>query len=288
MAALFIILTACCIAISCGLLGSFLILRKMAMLGDAISHAVLPGIVIAFLVSGSRDNLVMLAGAAATGVITTLLIELLHKKARLQQDAAIGISFTWLFAIGVILVSAYTGQVDLDQECVLYGEIAYIPLDPLVTGSGINLGPRALYTGLGLLLLVILAVVRGYKGWLITSFDEGYARGIGIRTRRWQLVFMSLVSLATVISFESVGAILVVALLVAPPAAAYLLSGALRPMLWLTALFGVLTAAGGYYLAWWIDGSIAGAMATFSGLLFVSAWIVSRWRNRQGALPEVH
>ncbi|MCH2085272.1 MAG: metal ABC transporter permease, partial [Saprospiraceae bacterium] len=129
MDALYIILTASLFAISCSLLGSFLILRKMAMVGDAISHAVLPGIVIAFLLTGSRDSFDMIIGAALLGVFTTFLIEFFHKRARLQTDAAIGVTFTWLFALGIILVSLYAGQVDVDQECVLYGEIAYVPLD---------------------------------------------------------------------------------------------------------------------------------------------------------------
>lgn len=105
MTAFWIILTGSLVAICCSLLGSYLILRRMAMVGDAISHAVLPGIVLAFLFSGSRETLPMLIGAACLGVFTTVIIELFHQKARLQSDAAIGITFTWLFAIGIILIS---------------------------------------------------------------------------------------------------------------------------------------------------------------------------------------
>ena len=149
--AFYIMATGAVIAANCALLGCYLVLRKMAMVGDAISHAVLPGIVLAFLVSGSRDNIPMLIGAAAVGVLTTILIEVLHKRARLQEDASIGITFTWLFAIGVILISSYTSQVDLDQDCVLYGEIAYVPLDLLYSTSGAPIAPRALIIGLVLL-----------------------------------------------------------------------------------------------------------------------------------------
>jgi manganese/zinc/iron transport system permease protein len=272
ISALQIILTASFIAISCGLLGAFLILRKMAMLGDAISHAVLPGIALAFLISGSRGNLVMLLGAAVLGVLTTVFIELLHKKARLQEDASIGVTFTWLFAIGVILISAYTGNVDLDQECVLYGEIALVPLDLLSIG-GQFIGPRALYVSALLLLVIIFFIWRGYKGLLLTTFNPDYAAALGIGTALWHFGFMGLVSVTTVVSFESVGAILVVALMIAPPATAYLLTGNLKKMLWLTALFGVLTAIGGYALAVWVDGSIAGAMATVAGILFAMAFV---------------
>lgn len=279
MAALYIIITASVISISCGLLGSFLVLRKMAMLGDAISHAVLPGIVIAFMVSGSRDNIPMLIGAAIIGLITTVIIEVLHKKARLQEDAAIGVTFTWLFAIGVILISSFTGQVDLDQDCVLYGEIAYVPLDQLVTSSGTMIGPRALYIGGSLLILILIMLWFGYKGLVITSFNNDYAKAMGIRTSVWHFVFMGMVSLTTVVSFESVGAILVVALLIAPPAAAYLLTDSLKRMLLYSAIIGVICSIGGYYLASAVDGSIAGAMATCAGIVFAIAFGVYKLKG---------
>ncbi len=257
------------------------------MVGDAISHAVLPGIVIAFLISGSRGNFVMLAGAAAIGVLTTILIEILHKKANLQEDASIGVTFTSLFAFGVILISSFTGQVDLDQECVLYGEIAYVPLDPILLGNGTSIGPRALWISGTVLLIIIIALVKGYKGLALTTFNADYAKALGISTAFWHFGFMGLVSLTTVVSFESVGAILVVALLIAPPATAYLLTESLKKMLWLTALLGILTAVGGYYLALILDGSIAGAMATFAGVLFGGAWGWSRLRTKVRAADEV-
>ena len=180
MEAFWIILVGSLIAVSCALLGSYLILRKMAMVGDAISHAVLPGIVIAYLLSGSRETLPMLVGAAALGVLTTVLIELFHKKSNLQMDASIGITFTWLFAIGIILISLFAGQVDLDQDCVLYGEIAYVPLDLWITESGYNMGPRTVWIASGLLLLLLLFIWRGYKGLFITTFNEEFAKALGI------------------------------------------------------------------------------------------------------------
>ncbi len=282
-AGFYIMATGAVIAAACALLGSFLVLRKMAMVGDAVSHAVLPGIVLAFLISGSRGNLIMLVGAAITGVLTTVLIELLHKKARLQEDASIGITFTWLFAIGVILISSFTGQVDLDQDCVLYGEIAYVPLDLLYTSSGTVLGPRALWVGGGLLLLVVIFVLVGFRGLKISTFNPEYAKALGISTAFWHFSFMGLVSLTTVVSFESVGAILIVALLVVPAATAYLLTHRLKAMLLLAVLFGVLASVGGYYLAAALNGSIAGAMVTVAGILFLLAFGYSRWENSRKA-----
>jgi len=275
MEAFWIILTGSLVALSCGLLGCFLVLRKMAMVGDAISHAVLPGIVLAFLIAESREVLPMLAGAAALGVLTTVMIEWFYKRARLQTDASIGITFTWLFAIGIILISLYTGQVDLDQDCVLYGEIAYVPLDLWFTEDGRSLGPRNVWITGGTLLLVLLMITLGYKGLQITTFNPEFAASVGISAAFWHYLLMSAVSVTTVVSFESVGAILVVAFLIVPPATAYLLTKRLRHMLWFTALFGVLSALGGYYLAVLLDGSIAGAMAVVAGFLFALALLFS-------------
>ncbi|MGF1533790.1 MAG: metal ABC transporter permease [Bernardetiaceae bacterium] len=273
--AFWIILTGTLMAASCGLLGVFLVLRNMAMLGDAIAHAVLPGIVVAFLLTDSREAWWMLLGAAAVGVVATVLIELLYRSARLQTDAAIGITFTWLFALGVILISLYAGSVDLDQECVLYGEIAYVPLDTWVTGSGYELGPRSVWL-LGAMLVLILALLGfGYRMLKINTFDPAYASAIGISSGLWHYVLMSAVSMTTVVSFEVVGAILVVAFLIVPPATAYLLTRRLSWMLALTVLLGFASAVLGYALAVWVNGSIAGAMSVVAGLFFVLALLFS-------------
>lgn len=271
-----IILTGALVAVSCSMLGSFLVLRKMSMVGDAISHAVLPGIVIAFLLSGSRSTLPMLLGAASFGILTTYLIETFNKKGRLQDDASIGITFTWLFAIGVILITAFASNVDLDQDCVLYGEIAYVPLDLWYLEDGSDLGPRAVWISGGVLLYIFALVFFAYRKLFITTFDPAYAAAIGISTMFWHYLLMSSVSLVTVVSFESVGAILVVAFLIAPAATAYLLTEQLPRMLFLSAIFGILAAFFGYILAYYLDSSIAGAMTTILGVefLLVFVWVI--------------
>jgi manganese/zinc/iron transport system permease protein len=268
MEGLWIIATASLVALSCSILGVWLILRKMAMLGDAISHAVLPGIVIAFLLYGSRDNGVMLLGAGFIGILTTFLIEFFHKKARLQSDASIGVTFTWLFALGVILVSGFAGQVDLDQECVLYGEIAYVPLESNFIVLGNELGPHSFWLMVFVFLLNLAAIFIFYKEFYVTTFDQEFAFAIGISSTIWHYVLMSLVSFTTVASFESVGAILVVAFIVAPAATAYLISRQMISMLIWAAVFGISASILGYFLAYWIDGSIAGAISTVLGLQF--------------------
>ena len=246
------------------------------MVGDAISHAVLPGIVFAFLWSGSRDSLSMLIGAGSLGVVTTFIIEFLNNKGKLQSDAAIGVTFTWLFALGVIMISAFAGQVDIDQECVLYGEIAYVPLETIILSSGLDIGPQAIYLLGAVLLAVLIFILVGFNQLKITSFDPSYAISLGISASLWNYLLMAFVSFTTVASFESVGAILVVAFLIAPAATAYLLTKDLKRMLVIACISGVLSSLGGFYLAIAINGSIAGAMATVAGFLFMLAFFYTR------------
>jgi len=275
MDAIYIILTSSLFAMSCGLLGCFLILRKMAMVGDAISHAVLPGIVIAFLITGTRDSFEMILGAALLGILCTFFIEFFHKKAKLQTDAAIGVTFTSLFALGVILISVFAGQVDLDQECVLYGEIAYVPIDLWISDSGQNMGPKALYVSALTLIVNILFIRIGFKQLYLTTFDPAFAATTGISVALWNYLLMGSVSMTTVAAFDSVGAILVVALLVAPPATAYLLTDNFKKMLLITCIIAIIISIFGYYLAVILDGSIAGAVVAVAGLLFGLAYLFS-------------
>lgn len=286
-----IILTGSLTAVACALVGCFLVLRRMAMLGDAISHAVLPGIVIAFLVTGSRSSPAMLLGAGALGVLTAVVVEFLHKRGRLQEDAAIGVTFTWLFALGVILVSALAGQIDLDQDCVLYGEIAYVPWDTLRLG-GVDLGPRSVWRLGGLVVLILAFVLLGYSRLKLVSFDSVLATSLGVNVALWHYLLMGAVSITTVASFEIVGAILVVALLVAPPATAYLLTDRLGRMLWLASALGVASTVGGYFLSRWLNASIAGCMGVVAGLFYFAALFFSpthgillrRWRSGRSML----
>ncbi|KPV60077.1 iron ABC transporter, partial [Paenibacillus sp. A3] len=209
-----ILLTAALVACSCSLLGCFLVLRKMAMIGDAISHSVLPGIVLAFLFSGSRDSLWMMLGASVIGLVTVFLIQWFHQNG-VQSDASIGVVFTALFAVGVVLVSLYTRQVDLDLDCVLYGEIIHVPWET-VEWNGIDIGPKAVW-GLGIVLTLSASIIGlFYKQFKICAFDPAMAAAVGIPVALFHYLLMGLVSMTTVASFESVGAILVVGMLVVP------------------------------------------------------------------------
>ncbi|SHO59938.1 metal ABC transporter permease [Algoriphagus zhangzhouensis] len=275
--AFLIISTASLIAISCGLLGVFMMLRKMSMTGDAISHAVLPGIVIGYFISGSQRGVEVIVGAGLLGILATLIIDFLRKKAKVQLDASIGITFTLLFAIGIILINLLAYKVDLDQECVLYGEIAYLPIDLWITDSGFSMGPRIIWLALLNLLLVGSFIFLLFKELKLTSFDEGFGMVMGIPAGAINLALMSMVSYTTVSSFDAVGAILVVALLVVPPATAFLWTKDIKSLIKLTIGIGIGISVLGYYLAFWADSSIAGMMVTVGGAVFlISAVLTSK------------
>ena len=264
------------VATACGLVGNYLILRRMALVGDAISHSVLPGLVVAFLIANSRHSTAMFLGALVAGILTTLLIEVIHKKSRVKQDAAIGIAFSSLFAIGVILVSAFASKVDLDQECVLYGEIGTIPLDqPFVQLGSFILGPPTMVR-MGIVTVVVaLLIVVFYKELLVSSFDPGLAFSLGINATVVHYALMAVLSVVVVSAFESVGAILVVAMLILPGATASLLTHRLPAVMLLTVAHAAISSVTGVMLALWLECSIAAAMVVMGGVLFVLAWIFS-------------
>lgn len=272
------------VATACGLIGNYLILRRMALVGDAISHSVLPGLAIAFLLAKSRGSLVMFLGALGAGIVTTILIELIHKKSRVKQDAAIGITFSSLFAIGVILISLYASRVDLDQECVLYGEIGNVWIDTPVSIGGLTLGPATVVRMAGVTLATALLIILFYKELLVSSFDSGLAFSLGINATVVHYSLMCMLSVVVVSAFESVGAILVIAMLILPGATASLLSQRLPVILGLTVLHGAMSSVSGLHLALWLNCSIAGAMVVMGAVLFTLAWIFS---PTQGLLRRV-
>lgn len=263
------------VSLSCAILGSFLVVRKMSLIGDAISHAVLPGLAIAFLFSGSRATVPMLMGAIAMGMTTSFLIEFVSQKSFIKKDAATGIVFTTLFAIGVILISLFADKIDLDQECVLYGEITFIPLEPHLFLGNFDLGPYPFVVMSGVCLAVILVVILFYKEFVITSFDPALAVSLGIPVTFIHYLLMGLLSTTIVSAFESVGAILVVTMLIAPAATAYLLTNRFSKMILLACLFAILNTIFGLYFAIQLDASVAGGIAVAGFALFLLAFLFS-------------
>lgn len=273
---------------ACGLIGNFLILRRMALVGDAISHSVLPGIAIAFLVSESRNNWIMFLGALAAGIATTILIEIIHRRTRVKQDAAIGIVFTTLFAIGVILISLFAGQIDLDVDCVLYGEIAFVAQEDFVTLGGREIAPQSVVIMGVVAIGVAMLIAIFYKQLLVSSFDPGLGASLGINQTAVHYSLMCGLSVVVVSAFQSVGAILVVAMLILPGATAYLLTHRLPGMLGLSVVHSLFSSVLGMHLDLWLNCSMAAAMVVAGAALFTLAWIfspsqglVARWRNRR-------
>lgn len=277
MDAFWIIVTGFLVASSTGMLGNLLLLRKMSMMGDALSHAVLPGIVVAYLISGSRASIPLFVGAIVMGVLTTFLIQFFSSKGKMQSDAAMGTVFTFLFAVGVILVTKFAGEADIDADCVLHGELAFVPLQ---TSTFLGLGvPAPVWTLLGLLAVIQIIFWTGYKGWLITSFNPEYAQSVGIRTVLWHYSLMAATSVATVVSFESVGAILVIAFLVVPAATAYLLTDKLPLMTIIILIHGLVSSTLGYFISDALEASISGSIAVMSFILFSGAFL---WNKKKG------
>jgi manganese/zinc/iron transport system permease protein len=266
------------VAVTCALPGVFLVLRRMALLSDAISHTVLLGIVLAFFLVGDLSSPLLVLGAAATGVLTVGLVQAVRDTGLVREDAAIGLVFPALFSVAVILIARYAGDVHLDTDAVLLGEIGLAPFRRLEV-AGTDLGPRSLWVMLGILGLNLLFLVTLYKELKVATFDPGLAAALGFPPVLLHYAFMGMVSLTAVGAFDAVGSVLVVAFMIAPPAAAYLLSDRLPRVLLLSAAIAAHGAVSGYWLARWLDGSIAGGMAAMVGMDFLLAFLLAPGRG---------
>lgn len=260
-------------AVACALPGVFLVLRRMTLMSDAISHAILPGIVLAFFLTESLSSPLLILAAAGTGVLTVVFVELLQRTKLVKEDAAIGLTFPALFSIGVILISRFAGNVHLDIDAVLLGELAYAPLNRLKIAN-FDLGPASLYV-MGVMLLLNLAfILLFYKELKLATFDASLAATLGFAPALIHYGLMTLVSMTTVGAFDAVGSILVVALIAGPPATAYLMTDSLARMLGLSAIIGSVNAVSGYWAAYLFDVSIAGSIATMTLLIFGLVFLV--------------
>ena len=268
-----ILLIAIVTAVACALPGVFLVLRRMTLMSDAISHAILPGIVLAFFLTESLSSPLLILAAAGTGVLTVFFVELLQRTKLIKEDAAIGLTFPALFSIGVILISRFAGNVHLDMDAVLLGELAYAPLNRL-KAFGYDLGPVALYVMGTILVLNLAFILLFYKELKLATFDASLASALGFAPTVIHYGLMTLVSITTVGAFDAVGSILVVALIAGPPATAYLMTDRLSRMLILSAVIGSVNAVSGYWLASLFDVSIAGAIATTMLLIFGLVFLV--------------
>lgn len=239
-----IVLTGILSACSCAILGNYLVLRKLSLMGDAISHAVLPGLAIAFLLTESRDTWPMFVGAIIVGAFTALFTQLITDYGKVEHGAAMGVVFSILFAVGLVLIRQAADHVDLDPGCVLYGNIVQVPLDaiggevpPVVWRLGMVLG------------LNLLFVICFYKELKLSAFDPELSTTLGINATAMHYALMIMVAITTVANFEAVGSILVIAMLIVPALTAHLLTDRLGVMIGLSLLLATASGVFGHLAA---------------------------------------
>lgn len=260
------------VAIACAIPGVFLVLRRMSLISDAISHAILPGIVVGFFMTQDLSSPLLIIFAAFTGILTVFLVEFIQKTGLVKEDTAIGLIFPALFSIGVILIAQNANDVHLDIDAVLLGELAFAPFDRLEL-YGIDVGPKSLWV-IGVILLITLSLlVAFFKELKVSTFDVGLASALGFSPAVLHYGLMSVASVTTVGAFDAVGAILVVALTIAPAATSYLLTKNLKTMLVYSIVFGVFSAISGYWLAYLLDASIAGSITSVLGIVFLLVFL---------------
>ncbi len=254
-------------AVACSLPGVFLVLRGMALMSDAISHSILLGIVLMFLIVQQLNSPWLLCGAAVAGIATVWCTEKLMQTGRIKKETAIGLVFPLFFSVGVILITLYARNVHLDSDMVLLGDIAFAPFQRLQI-AGYDVGPYALWQLGGILFLNLSFIGLFFKELKVVTFDPEYAHVIGFSPTSMHYVIMSLASITAVAAFDIVGAIVVVALMITPVATAFLLTKQLKHMIMLSVFFSALSALFGYFFAWICDVSIAGSIAMMAGFLF--------------------
>ena len=295
---LFPLLAGTLAAVCCGLLGNFLVLRRLSLMGDAISHSVLPGLVVAFLLTGTRSPVAMLVGAAVAGLATVALVEVVRRFGRVEPGAAMGVVFSVLFALGVLaLESAAAENVDLDADCVLHGQLETLVwygapprLGDALGALDLDVVPRQVTTLAIATLLAVLFVGLLFKELRLAAFDPALATTLGFHAGALHGALMVAVAVATVASFEAVGSILVIAMLVCPAATARLLTDRLLPQLAVSVAAALLAGAGGYLGATAVPGAFgldsvnaAGSIAVTAGLLLAVAAVAA---PRHGALAR--
>ncbi len=263
---------AAIVAMACAIPGVFLVLRKMALISDAISHAILPGIVIGFFVTQDLNSPLLILLAALAGVITVVLVEFIQKTGLVKEDTAIGLVFPVLFSIGVLLIAKNANDIHLDVDAVLLGELAFAPFDRLMV-SGADWGPKSMWVMGTILLITLSLLLLFFKELKVSTFDAGLSSVLGISPVIMHYGLMSISSITVVGAFDAVGAILVVALMIAPAATAYLLTEDLKKMIMLSLLFGVFSAISGYWVAHVLDASISGSIATTLGVIFLIVYL---------------
>ena len=268
-------------AAACALLSPFLVLRKLSMVSDAISHSVLLGIVLAFFIVKDIGSPLLIAGAALFGVITVFAVEFLSGTGLVKNDDAVGIVFPMFFALAVVLITKFARNVHLDTDIVLMGEVIIAPLNR-TEFLGMDL-PKA-FVQMGILFIVnLLFIIIFFKELKITTFDKGFAKLAGFSSVALFYALMTLSSLTAVTAFDAVGAILVVSFLITPGAAAYLISKDLKVMIAISVGYAVINSVLGYVLSLLMNVSMSGMTAAVAGVTFLITFLF----NKEGLITAI-
>lgn len=262
------------VALSCSVLGVFLVLRKTALISDAISHSILPGIVIGFFITENLNSPLLILLAAVTGMLTVFLVEWIQNTKLVKEDTSIGIVFPALFSIGIIMITKSAGDVHLDTDAVLLGELAFAPFDRWLV-NGMDLGPKSIWVMGTILLIIFGLLLMFYKEIKLSTFDAGLAATLGFSPVLIHYLLMFISSVTIVGAFDAVGSILVVGFMIVPAAMAYLLTNDLKKMLVISMISGAISAVLGYWLAHLLDASIAGSIMAVMGILFLLTYLFS-------------
>ncbi len=254
------LIAAVMVGISCGLIGSYIMLRRLSLIGDALAHAVLPGVVIGFMVAG-KSPLSLFIGASVAGILTALLISFVERNSKVKGDTAIGIIFTGAFALGILLVSQLK-QVHIDLSSYLFGDVLGVSDSDIVMSSVIAL-------------FILIVVILFYKQFLVTTFDPTLAHIIGISAGAFHYFLMTMLSMSIVAGLQSVGVILIIAMLITPPATAFLLTDRLKLMLVISTLCGIFSSVAGLYLSYHFNFASGASIVLVAVTLFMLTFLFS-------------
>lgn len=249
-------ITAAVVGIVAGIVGCLIILRGMSLMGDAMSHAVLPGVALSFLL-----NIPMFIGALFTGLLTSVLIGALTDHSKTKKDAAIGIAFTLFFSVGVVMISLMETTTNLYH--ILFGDVLTVTRE-------------AMYTTLSICMLVLIIVIVFYQQLKLTTFDPIFSKMNGINPKFWHYTVMMLLALITVVSLQTIGIILVVAMLITPASSAYLISKSLHQMMILSAIFGLISAVIGIYISYMMNVPSGACIVIIATIIYMFTFILSK------------
>ncbi len=272
-----VIILAVLFSLSCSLVGVFLVLKRMAMMSDAISHTVLLGIVLGYLVTKDLTSPLLFIGAVVMGLLTVYFVEVIKNTKLLSEESSIGVVFPLLFSIAVIIISKFLGNTHIDTDMVLLGELVFAPLNRVeILGLSV---PESLLPSLIILLINTLVIALFYKELTISSFDIVLATTLGFSPILLNYLLMTLVSITAVTTFNAVGVIVMIAFMVGPPITAQLLTNRLLPLIVVSCLFAIWNVISGYLLARHFDISIAGSMALMTGISYLLVFAFNTQKN---------